>query len=179
MKRLPLTSTLISIVSSTNIANVLILVRFFLLSPHMDNYYFNPNRQMKSGYCSIVVKKIDRVKHQGQWTCAARLTGTDHESSDEFRVNVFTSNESSKVSTAEMAGMTVAVIFLIGAMSFITYKRYRNIQNRQMTRRTTRQTVVSYVHGTDRISLSSQHSDDSQQSSSSPSQNIEMSVLNS
>lgn len=57
----------------------------------MNNYYFNPNRNMKSGFCSIIVKEVDRAKHQGQWQCAARLTGYLEESYDEFRVNVFDS----------------------------------------------------------------------------------------
>lgn len=138
------------------------MLTFVNFSTHMDNYYFDPNRQMKSGYCSIIVKKIDRTQHQGQWMCAARLTGNAHESFDEFHVTVFESD----LSTAQVTGMMAfACIFLICGLIFITFKTYRRTFN---VRRETRQTVVSYVAGDDRISISSAHSDDSQPRNTPP-----------
>lgn len=126
-------------------------------SPHM-NIYFNQNRNMKSGYCSIIVKKVDRSHHQGQWMCAARITGTAHESSDEFRVAVFESN----VSTAGITGMVFSIIFLIGGIAFITYKRYRQTYPLRRTTQLTHRTVVSYIANTDNVSISSFPSNHSQ-----------------
>lgn len=118
----------------------------------MDNYYFNPNRQLKSGYCSMIVKKIDRNIHQGQWLCAAHLSGDDHESFDEFRVNVFEADNS--IAVAGITGMTFASVLVIGGIVFIAFKKYRQ-KIAVRSRRTTRQTVVTYVANTDCVSISS------------------------
>lgn len=123
----------------------------------MNNYYFNPNRQLKAGFCSIIVKKIDREWHQGQWICAAHLTGSDYESFDEFRVNVFDNDNT--ISVAGVTGMVFASIIMIGVIIFITYRRYRRKYGVNL-RRTTRQTNVSYITGTDAISISSEHTND-------------------
>lgn len=56
-------------------------------SPLLGNYFFNPNRNLKSGYCSLVVKSA-RMAYSGDWTCAGRLVGLDKESSDSIKVEV-------------------------------------------------------------------------------------------
>ena len=132
---------------------------YILQSPLLDNYHFNPNRKMTSGYCSIIVKKVDRAQHQGEWTCAAKLIGSDSECSDEFRVTVYDSN----ISVAGISGMAFAVTVLIGVIAFVTYQRYRRTYNNP--RRSTRQTVVTYIASTDAISINSNRSTESQSSS--------------
>lgn len=132
----------------------------------MNNYYFNPNRQMKSGYCSIIVKEVDHT-HQGQWMCASRLTGSDKESSDEFRVTVYEPNHA----TASITGMIFAVVFVIGGIIFISYRGYRQKYN---LRRNTRQTAVSYITNTDNVSISSQRSG----SNDSQHESIELRTIN-
>lgn len=114
----------------------------------MNNYHFNPNRKMSSGYCSIIVKKVDRAQHQGQWTCVSKLTGSDSESSDEFRVTVFDT-----ISVASVSGMMFFAIFLMGGLAFITYRGYRR---KYSPRRTTRQTVVTYVTNSGAVSIQSE-----------------------
>lgn len=52
-----------------------------------NNFHFNPNRQMQSGYCSIIVRRVEK-EHLGMWTCAGRLIGRDEESGDDFTVMV-------------------------------------------------------------------------------------------
>lgn len=104
----------------------------------------------------MIVKKIDRDMHQGHWMCAAHPTGSDSESFDEFRVNVF--DNDSTVNVASVTGMVFASIIVICVIiSIFTYKRYRQ---KYSLRRTTRQTLVSYIAGTDAISISSQHTND-------------------
>lgn len=97
--------------------------------------------------------------HQGHWICAAQLTGSDSESFDEFRVNVFDSENlgGNTVNVAGVSGMAVASIFVIAAIIFISYRRYRKTHR---SRPTTRQTVVSYVTGADAISISSHNTND-------------------
>ncbi|XP_055298260.1 uncharacterized protein LOC129566399 [Sitodiplosis mosellana] len=127
-------------------------------NPLLDNYYFNPNRKMSSGYCSIIVKKVDRKQHQGQWMCVAKPIGSDSECSDEFRVTVFDSN----ISAASVIGMVFSAIFILGGIVFITYRGYRQKYN---VRRNTQQTAVTYITGTDAVSMRSNHSIESQSSS--------------
>lgn len=52
-----------------------------------DNFFFDPNSDLKSGHCSIIVKQssMDMV---GEWMCAAKLLGWNIESSDKITVNV-------------------------------------------------------------------------------------------
>lgn len=123
----------------------------------MNNYYFNPNRKLTTGYCSIIVKKIERAQHQGQWMCAARSRGSNLESSDEFRVSV--SDADNSIAVAGITGMIFILVFLAGGFIFLTYKKYRQTYP---SRRTTRQTLVTYVTGADSVSFSSERSDPSQ-----------------
>lgn len=138
-------------------------------SLHMDNYYFNPNRRMKSGYCSIIIKRVDRSHHQGQWMCAARIMGADEESSDEFRVTVFEST----ISTASTSGMLFAFILIVCGLIFITYQRYRDKYNPRRATHMTQPTVVSYVVDSENVSISSRGS-----SSYSQNQGIELQTIN-
>lgn len=87
----------------------------------LSNYYFHPNRKMQLGHCSIVVRKATK-KHSGQWTCASRLAGREHESWDDFRVHVL----ESELSTAAISGMILGAIFIVCAslaVAYFTYKR--------------------------------------------------------
>lgn len=114
---------------------------FIIKSSYLGNYYFNPNHKMKSGYCSIVVKKIDR-SHMGQWTCAARLSGSEHESADEFRVTVFNSG----ISVASVSGMVVGLIFICFGGLLVMYLTYRKRRTLAINRRRiTQDTIVRYI----------------------------------
>lgn len=87
----------------------------------MGNYYFNPNRKMKHGHCSLMVKKA-ALEHSGQWTCAGRLVGRNEEYFDDFRVHVFDNG----LSVAAVGGMVGAALFIFGAIvvvGFFTYRR--------------------------------------------------------
>lgn len=91
----------------------------------MSKFYFNPNRKLETGHCSMIVNKIDQ-SHMGQWTCAARLRGYEEESHDEFRVMVF--DKDTDAVTAGVSGMLIGVIILvcsISVLSFVTWYRQR------------------------------------------------------
>lgn len=92
----------------------------------MGNYYFNPNRKMKNGHCSLIVRKV-AYEHSGQWSCAGRLAGRNVEYSDDFRVHVFDNGPS----LAAIIGMPFAALFIlggVGAAAFLTYrKKYRSV----------------------------------------------------
>lgn len=119
----------------------------------MNNYYFNPNRKMKSGFCSLIIKNVER-SHLGQWTCAARLTGRDSESYDEFRVNVL---DADGVSVAGIGGIAVGISFGVGVMAVLLWVAYSNLLTRSTRRRTTL-TAVSYISSMDHVSIHSNNS---------------------
>lgn len=119
----------------------------------MNNYYFNPNREMKSGYCSLIIMNVER-SHLGLWTCAARLAGGDSEGSDEFNVNVL---DADGVSVAAVSGISFMISFGLGVIAVLLYVAYRKFPT-QSTRRRTALTTVSYISSSDCVSI---HSDNS------------------
>lgn len=50
-------------------------------------YYFNPNRKMRSGWCSLIVKRA-RKEHSGAWQCLAKSPSWDMEGIDTMVVQV-------------------------------------------------------------------------------------------
>lgn len=56
-------------------------------NPLAEQYFFNPNHDLKSGECSIIVRGATS-EHHGTWTCAARLLGWPSESFDEIKIEV-------------------------------------------------------------------------------------------
>lgn len=50
-------------------------------------YYFDPNRKMSSGYCSLIVRRA-RKEHSGSWKCFARTSTSTIEGSDTINVRV-------------------------------------------------------------------------------------------
>lgn len=122
----------------------------------MGNYYFNPNRNLKSGYCSLIVKKVER-SHLGQWTCASRLTGSEHESYDEFRVTVFENG----ISMAGFSGWAFGIVVCLSAVVISVYTIYYNKVGKTNRRRATCQTAVSYIVEGDQISIASRRSNTS------------------
>lgn len=53
----------------------------------LGDYYYNPNRSLKDGYCSLIVKRARR-EHAGKWKCFAHSNVWDMEGSDKIQVAV-------------------------------------------------------------------------------------------
>lgn len=109
-------------------------------------YYFNPNRERKSGFCSIIVIKADQ-SHMGQWTCAARLDGRDYESIDEFRITVFNV-------LASTNGIMIAIIGIFIVLTFVVFivqmKRNRRNPSRPIAAAyNTARNSLSIIFGSD------------------------------
>lgn len=103
----------------------------------MENFYFNPNRNMKAGFCSIVVKKVSQ-QHIGEWTCAGLLAGRNEESWDDFRVNVLSNDQEATLSAAAITGMVFGVLFMLVvtfAAALMSGKRGRHLANYIRNRR--------------------------------------------
>jgi hypothetical protein len=53
----------------------------------LGKYFADPNHDLKSGYCSLMIKKLD-VEDHGEWVCAAKLSGYKTEYHDRIMVEV-------------------------------------------------------------------------------------------
>lgn len=134
----------------------------------MGNYFLNPNKKMAGGYCSMIIKSIDRNIHQGKWLCAARLVGRDQENIDEFTVAIYEEKDvNTNVGTAGITGMVLGLTFVAGAIIFVTYRKYYQSYS---LRQQPRNTIISYISGTETVSISSDDSPNRE--------NIELRVLN-
>lgn len=51
-------------------------------------YYFDPNRKLADGYCTVVIKNLNKDSHAGKWTCSGRILGEYEESYDTVYVTV-------------------------------------------------------------------------------------------
>lgn len=89
----------------------------------MDTYYFNPNRNRRDGYCSVIVKRATK-DHTGLWTCAGRLTGRNEESLDDFTIVVL----DNKLSAASIVGMALGAAFIFAGIIAIGIHGYRRKQ---------------------------------------------------
>lgn len=118
----------------------------------MGKYHFNPNRQLAKGYCSIIVSKIDH-SHMGQWTCAARLSGAEYESHDEFRVIVFDNEPVSAGVSGMLIGITV-FICTVSLLAFVALYRKRNVR-----RLPGLDYIVRFRRSADAVSISSDSSE--------------------
>lgn len=51
-------------------------------------YYFDPNRKLSDGYCTVVIMELKKNEHAGKWICSGRILGHDEESYDTIYVTV-------------------------------------------------------------------------------------------
>lgn len=107
--------------------SVVIYVFIFVSSSSAlaDTYYFNPNRNRRDGYCSVIVKRATKG-HTGLWTCAGRVQGRTEESFDDFTIVVL----ENKLSAASIVGMVLGAVFIFAgviAIGIHGYKRRRRL----------------------------------------------------
>lgn len=89
-------------------------------------YYFDPNRKLSDGYCTVVVKQLNRNVHAGKWICGGKILGQNEESYDEVYVIV------DNVRGASISYITLAIVLpliIMLALSAFGYKKYK--QRRQ------------------------------------------------
>jgi len=91
----------------------------------LGDYYFNPNRSLKDGYCSLIVKKA-KQEHDGTWKCFGRSDAWDMEGSDMIRIRVA---KGGKVSVAGTGiGIAIGLIFIFVGVG-VAFNIYRKRQS--------------------------------------------------
>lgn len=90
----------------------------------------------------------------GQWTCAARLSGYEYESHDEFRVIVFDND----TVAASATGMIIGVIILICSISGLAFMAWYRQRRVVRMPRLSRWPVVRFSRSADAVSISSDNS---------------------
>lgn len=87
-------------------------------------YYFNPNRKLSDGYCTVIIKKLNS-KHTGKWICSGKLLGIDEEQYDSIYVIV------DKTKYASFSFLSIVIVLptlTILALATFGYKKYRKRQ---------------------------------------------------
>ena len=116
-------------------------------------FYFDPNRKLSDGYCTVVIKQLNRKMHAGKWICGGKIRGHQEESYDEVQVTV-DSIRGASISIITLA--TVLPLIALMALSGFGYKKYKNWQRFRLLDNTSLATVTSNA------SINSNSSGDSQ-----------------
>jgi len=90
-------------------------------------YYFDPNRKLSDGYCTVVIKELNKDQHAGRWTCAGRILGHDEESYDTIYVTV------DGLRGASFSFLTLAIVLptlAVMALSIVGYKQFMKYKQR-------------------------------------------------
>jgi hypothetical protein len=106
-------------------------------NPIKHNYYFDPNRKLSDGFCTVVIKELKR-EHAGKWICSGRLLGHIDESYDSVYVTV------DGVRTASISILSVAItlpLVILMTLSIVGFGVFRRLRQRQLARREALDTV--------------------------------------
>lgn len=106
-------------------------------NPIQDNFYFDPNRKLSDGFCTVVIKQLKR-EHAGKWICSGRLLGHDKDSFDSIYVTV------DGVRGASVSVLSVAItlpLVIILTLSIVGFGIFKRLKQRQLARREALDTV--------------------------------------
>jgi hypothetical protein len=95
-----------------------------------SNYYFDPNRKLSDGYCTVVIKEL-KAQHAGKWLCSGRLLGHEDESYDSIYVTV------DGLRTASFSFLSLAItlpLVAILALSIVGARIYKKMKQRPEVR---------------------------------------------
>lgn len=95
------------------------------------NYYFDPNRKLSEGYCTVVIREL-MPQHAGKWLCSGRPLGHENESYDSIYVTV------DGLRGASFSYLSIAItlpLVAVLALSILGVKVFRKMKQRQQVRR--------------------------------------------
>ena len=90
-------------------------------------YYFNSNKKLSDGFCTVIIKQLNKIDHGGKWLCGGRLLGHNQESYDTINVTVDVLRGASFSYLSMM--IMLPVIFVLGSSAFV-YNKWKQRQQR-------------------------------------------------
>jgi hypothetical protein len=98
-------------------------------NPLAGNYYFDPNRRISQGYCTVIVKNPRRGEHAGTWTCIGmekdeRSTNQDVLHDD--KIYVYFDNGGGVVNASLVGSLTGLLVIGFLVLSVFGYKVMKN-----------------------------------------------------
>ena len=106
-------------------------------NPIKGNYYFDPNRKLSDGFCTVVIKDL-MPQHAGKWICSGRLLGHADESYDSIYVTV------DGVRGASISFLSLVItlpLVMILTLMVVGLGIFRRLKQRQFARREALDTV--------------------------------------
>lgn len=92
-------------------------------------YYFDPNRKLADGYCTVVIKSLNKEKHAGKWTCSGRMLGTYDESYDTVYLTIDGVRGASISLLSIVITTPILLVLVLSAMGVKIWKRRRQARN--------------------------------------------------
>lgn len=90
------------------------------------NYYFDPNRKLSDGFCTVVINELDKNEHSGKWICSGRIFGQDDESYDSIYVTVDGLRGASFSYLSLVIVLPLVAILALSALGFQQYRKRRS-----------------------------------------------------
>jgi hypothetical protein len=116
-------------------------------NPIKGNYYFDPNRKLSDGYCTIVIKEL-KPQHAGKWICNGRSLGRESESYDSVYVTV---DGLRGASFSYLSLIITLPLVAILALSVVAAGLFKRMKQRQQVR----------LHALDTVSMNTVSSNSS------------------
>jgi hypothetical protein len=91
-------------------------------------FYFDPSQKLSEGFCSVVVARLVRSEHAGEWVCGGRVLGHDEESYDTVYVTI------DGLTGASFSLLSLAIVLPLLAVSAAGTFGWRRWKQRQQVR---------------------------------------------
>lgn len=88
-------------------------------------FYYDPNRKLSDGYCTVVIAQLNKNVHAGKWICGGKILGRFEENYDEIYV-IVDSLRGASLSIITLS--TVLPLIAVFALLAFGYKKYRQRQ---------------------------------------------------
>lgn len=92
-------------------------------------YYFDPNRKLADGYCTVVVKSLNKDIHAGKWTCSGRILGHHEESYETVYVTVDGIRGASISFLSIVITAPILLFLVMSALGVGMWKRRQQVRN--------------------------------------------------
>lgn len=92
-------------------------------------FYFDPNRKLSDGFCTVVIKQLSRNLHAGKWICSGKLLGQQEESYDEVYVIVDSLRGASLSFISLLIVLPLLAVLALAGFGYKKYKQRRGLRH--------------------------------------------------